>query len=206
MTAHYQTASREIRACYDEHTIRVYQAYNDAIADEAVRLQHFGSNFSMSRMTWIKPSFLWMMYRSGWATKENQTRILALDLKRSGFDELVQMAVPSTFSQRLNCTLEQWRAQIKESEVRVQWDPERDPHGNPSATERSLQLGIRGQMLQRFNHDFIVAVTDITAYVVSQRELLRKDATATLLLPSERLYQLLSGPVAHMQPLVSSGL
>lgn len=200
MTTKHQIASREIRAHYDEQTIRVYQAYNDAIADEALQLQHFGSKFSMNRMTWIKPSFLWMMYRSGWATKENQTRILALDLKRSGFDEMVQIAVPSTFNPKLKYTLEKWKSLIKESEVRVQWDPERDPHGNPSPTERSLQLGIRGQMLQRFNHDFIVAINDITDYVVSQRELLSKESIATLSLPSEFLYQLPSGPVDHMQP------
>ncbi|WP_422570328.1 DUF4291 family protein, partial [Erwinia billingiae] len=29
-------------------------------------------------MTWIKPSFLWMMYRSGWGMKDpGQKRILA---------------------------------------------------------------------------------------------------------------------------------
>lgn len=60
--------NREIRAIYNAETIRVYQAYNNIIADEAIMLNKFGNSFSMNRMTWIKPSFLWMMYRSGWAT------------------------------------------------------------------------------------------------------------------------------------------
>ena len=79
---------RNIYAVFDDKTIRVYQAYNNEIADEALKLGKFGSKFSLNRMTWIKPSFLWMMYRSGWATKQGQERILAIDLKREGFDEI----------------------------------------------------------------------------------------------------------------------
>lgn len=45
----------EIRADYNQHTITVYQAYNDAIADVAVRDGRFGAPFSFNRMTWIKP-------------------------------------------------------------------------------------------------------------------------------------------------------
>ena len=54
---------RNIYAVFDNKTIRVYQAYNNEIADEALKLGKFGSKFSLNRMTWIKPSFLWMMYR-----------------------------------------------------------------------------------------------------------------------------------------------
>ena len=59
----------KIRAVFDANTIRVYQAYNDIIADEAIALDTFGKSFQLNRMTWIKTSFLWMMYRSGWAQK-----------------------------------------------------------------------------------------------------------------------------------------
>ena len=54
---------RNIYAVFDDKTIRVYQAYNNETADEALKLGKFGSKFSLTRMTWIKPSFLWMMYR-----------------------------------------------------------------------------------------------------------------------------------------------
>lgn len=60
----------EIRADYNQHTITVYQAYNDAIADVAVRDGRFGASFSFNRMTWIKPSFMWMMERSNWGLKK----------------------------------------------------------------------------------------------------------------------------------------
>ena len=57
---------KQIRAVYDADTVRVYQAFSCAIAKSACDAQHFVSPpFSMSRMTWIKPSFLWMMYRCG---------------------------------------------------------------------------------------------------------------------------------------------
>lgn len=37
----------------------------------------------MERMTWIKPSFLWMMYRAGWGFKDKgQRRVLAIDISR----------------------------------------------------------------------------------------------------------------------------
>ena len=88
---------KEIRAFYTEETIRVYQAYNEAIADEAVKKGTFGTYFKMDRMTWIKPSFLWMMYRCGWGTKENQERVLAIDIRRDAFDYLVQNAVISSY-------------------------------------------------------------------------------------------------------------
>ena len=63
----------EIRADYNQHTITIYQAYNDAIADVAVRDGRFGAPFSFNRMTWIKPSFMWMMERSNWGLKKRST-------------------------------------------------------------------------------------------------------------------------------------
>ena len=73
---------KEIRAVYTENTIRVYQAYSPLIAKEAVERGRFGPHFSLNRMTWIKPSFLWMMYRCGWALKPGQEHVLAIDLRR----------------------------------------------------------------------------------------------------------------------------
>lgn len=62
---------REVRAYFTPAAVRVYQAYSDPIADGALARQTFLSpSFSMTRMTWIKPSFLWMMYRSGWGLKD----------------------------------------------------------------------------------------------------------------------------------------
>jgi hypothetical protein len=57
------TPYRQIRALYDEQTITVYQAYSAAIAIPAVKEQKLcaSPDFKPGRMTWIKPSWCWMM-------------------------------------------------------------------------------------------------------------------------------------------------
>jgi len=69
----------DIRARFDHDTIRVYQAYRRDIAHAALNAGTFVAPFSMTRMTWIKPSFNWMMYRCGHASKEDQEVVLAVD-------------------------------------------------------------------------------------------------------------------------------
>lgn len=180
---------KEIRAIYTDETIRVYQAYPKIIAEEAILKGTFGEHFKMGRMTWIKPSFLWMMYRSGWGEKENQEYILAIDLKRSAFDSIVKGAVLSTYCSEMGVTKEEWREQMKKSDVRCQWDPERDVYGNPLAY-RSIQLGIRGQAVYHYVNDWIVRITDISDYVKELRDKKKGGADITPLLPKERVYPL----------------
>ena len=181
------TNNKEIRAVYTDETIRVYQAYNKTIAEEAVKNGTFGAHFSMTRMTWIKPSFLWMMYRCGWAQKENQEHVLAIDIKRTGFDKAVNSAVISTFSDDLGITKEEWQKQVKKSDVRVQWDPEKDIDGN-NLPYRSLQLGLRGNAVNEYVHDWIVKVTDITDYVNELNALRISKADISDKLPKETVY------------------
>ena len=92
---------KQIRAKYDDDSIIVYQAYNEAIANEAITLGKFGPLFLPNRMTWIKPSFLWMMYRSGWGKKHNQEHILAINIKREAFENLVKTAMPNYESEKI---------------------------------------------------------------------------------------------------------
>ena len=182
--------SKEIRAIYTEKTIRVYQAYNEQIAEEAVRLGTFGSHFSMNRMTWIKPSFLWMMYRCGWSEKENQEHVLAIDISRNGFDKVVKSAVVSTYSEKLGIKREEWQMLIKESDVRVQWDPEKDINGN-NLPYRSLQLGLRGKALYEYVNDWIVNIIDITEYVKELNYLRIAGKSIDERLPKEEVYLIL---------------
>jgi len=76
---------RQIRALHDDQTITVYQAYAPEIAEPAVAAGRFTAGFHRDRMTWIKPSFLWMMYRCGWAAKPGQERVLAIRIRRGPF-------------------------------------------------------------------------------------------------------------------------
>ena len=62
-----------IMAQYDDEKVIVYQSYRPQIGLFATENQFFGGAFSLERMTWIKPNFLWMMYRNGWGTKAGQS-------------------------------------------------------------------------------------------------------------------------------------
>jgi hypothetical protein len=66
-------AEHEIRADFDRDTIAIYQAYSPAIADAALAAQRFVSPFSFHRMTWIKPSFHWLMHRSYWGRRAGKS-------------------------------------------------------------------------------------------------------------------------------------
>lgn len=178
---------KEIRAFYTEDTVRVYQAYNKNIANEAIKKGTLGDSFKMDRMTWIKPSFLWMMYRCGWGTKENQEHILAIDIKREAFDYIVRNAVLSIYNNDMNISQSEWKEQIKKSEIRCQWDPERDIYGN-SLTYRSIQLGLRGNAVRKYVDEWIVTITDITDYVKDLKEKIDKRIDISALLPNEEVY------------------
>ena len=179
--------TNKIYAKYDEKTIRVYQAYSDNIATQAVELQTFGDEFNMSRMTWIKPSFLWMMYRSGWASKDGQNRILGIDIKREAFETIVNQAVLSTYSKNNYTTKEEWQEHLKNSEVRCQWDPDRDIYGNP-IHRRAIQLGIKGSVVENYINKWICNIEDITQYVTELRKIIDNNKYDDFLLPKEREY------------------
>jgi hypothetical protein len=69
---------KHVLAQFTDDAVLVYQAYNSEIGKYALEHKKFQgcSTFNTERMTWIKTSFLWMMYRSGWGKKSNQSTIL----------------------------------------------------------------------------------------------------------------------------------
>jgi hypothetical protein len=85
-----------IRAAYSDYTIRVYQAYGSEIAIPALETGRFKPPFQIGRMTWIKPSFNWMMYRSGFASKPGQEFVLGIDITREGFEWALRHAALSS--------------------------------------------------------------------------------------------------------------
>jgi Domain of unknown function (DUF4291) len=190
--ASWPSSGRHILAQFDDDSIYVYQAYRPAIADFAVAHQRFGGEFSYSRMSWIKPNFLWMMYRAGWASKEGQERILAVRLKRSFFDEILQLVVPSGFEPVRYTSREDWQKAVAASEVRLQWDPDHDPLGR-SVERRAVQLGLRGRTLRRYGEEELLSIEDITPFVVEQRARINRDFQ-DLITPEEHVYD--PGPEA----------
>jgi hypothetical protein len=184
--ARWPRTGKHILAQFDAESIWVYQAYRPTIARYAVEHQRFGGEFSFSRMSWIKPNFLWMMFRSGWATKEGQEHILAVRLNRTFFDELLQSAVASTYDGSRFASREEWAAAVDSSECRLQWDPDHDPTGKP-VERRAVQLGLRGSLLRRYGNTELLAIEDITPLVAEQRQQ-ASARQADLLVPEESVY------------------
>lgn len=176
-----------ILAQYDDDNIIVYQAYNEKIAKSIIECQNFHSDlchksgYNMNRMSWIKTNFLWMMFRSGWASKPNQERILAIKVTRNGFEEILKKAVRSSSS-----TVQTDRISATD-EVRLQWDPDHAPDGSKvNSGRRAIQLGLRGDALLRFSKEFIVEINDITEFVLEQSKNISN--LNDLLIPLENVY------------------
>ena len=146
---------------YDATTVRVYQAYSDTIADSALAHGTFVSPpFKMDRMTWIKPSFLWMMYRAGWGLKDaGQKRILAIDITREGFEWALSHGCLSLADESLS--KEEWNKLKNSSPVRIQWDPERDLFLQP-LPYRAIQIGLSKEAVALYVQEWIRRITDVT--------------------------------------------
>ncbi|WP_422739821.1 DUF4291 domain-containing protein [Micromonospora sp. WMMD729] len=191
--------ARQIRARHSAETITVYQAYPPEVALPAVAAGRFVAPFKRDRMTWIKPSFLWMMYRCGWATKAGQERVLSIDIAREGFEWALARACLSHYDRGVHGDRATWSQQLRSSPVRVQWDPERTLRMT-ALPHRSLQVGLSGEAVARYVDDWIVTVTDITPTVHRIRELVRTgdERAATNLLPVETPYPLPARIATHL--------
>jgi hypothetical protein len=180
----------QIRADYDRSTIVVYQAYRPEIAEAAVHAQRFVEPFSMQRMTWIKPSFLWMMERSNWARKPGQERVLAVRITREGWETALSQAVLTGYKPGVYADRADWERQIKGARVNVQWDPERTLGGGV-LDARSIQVGLSRHIIAEYVDTWTTEIRDITPTVRKMADLLkegRRDRAAQHL-PKERPYE-----------------
>merc|ERR1719410_947398 len=131
-------------------------------------------------MTWIKPSFAWVLYRSGYASKHNQTRVLKIKLPHAAVAELLGGGTSG----------------------RVQWDPARDllaaedkvPEPRKMLRRRAIQIGVKGRLREVFVREML-SIEDVTplARQVGEAHASKEcgEAMARLapLLPEERPYQ-----------------
>lgn len=180
-------AGRHILASFDEETIVVYQAYSPAIGCYAAQHGLFGGDFRYGRMSWIKPNFLWMMYRSNWGRSSGQEVVLAVRLRRTFFDSILEQAVPSSFDSAMYATQADWQVAVEQSEVRLQWDPDHLPNGDKEE-RRAIQLGLRGAMLEAYGKKEAVEIVDMSEFVASQYEHVSHGRINELVTPLERPY------------------
>jgi uncharacterized protein DUF4291 len=182
---------RAIRAVYDDATITVYQAYREEIARPALAHGRFVPPFSRNRMTWIKPSFLWMMERSNWGRKPGQECVLAIRVTRAGWEEALAHAVLTSFYPSVYGDYENWQRQLEAAAVRVQRDPERTITGK-SLAHKSIQVGLSRHIIGAYVDEWTVEIRDATPLVRKLHALIQSGHTdrAKELLPPERVYPL----------------
>ncbi|MFD3836164.1 DUF4291 domain-containing protein [Streptomyces sp. NPDC058642] len=190
----------QIRAAHTASTITVYQAYSPALGLPAAREGRFPAAWKRDRMTWIKPSFLWMMYRCGWATKEGQESVLAVEITRDGFEWALRHACLSAYVPGPHPDRAAWRRQLKRAPARVQWDPERDLHLRP-LPHRALQLGLSGEAVRRYADEWTVGIRDVTPLAREIHARVRHGDldSAARLLPAELPFPESDGLLAHLR-------
>jgi Domain of unknown function (DUF4291) len=184
--ARWPRAGRHILAQFTDDAVVVYQAYCPAIGHFAAQHKIFGGAFSLNRMSWIKPNFLWMMYRSGWGTREGQEVTLATWLQRAAFDDILRQAVPSSFAPAVYADEAAWKRAVAQSSVRLQWDPDHAPDGS-APERRAIQLGLRGDVLTQYARAWIVDIEDISDFVAEQRPKAQVGDHARLMTPREEV-------------------
>lgn len=179
----------EIRADHDARTIVVYQAYSPAIAAPAAAERRFVPPFSRGRMTWIKPSFLWLMERSNWAQKAGQEHVLAVRIAREGWEEALAEGVLTGFDPQIHGDRDAWERAFADARVHVQWDPERSLRG-AGLEHDSIQVGLSRHIIDSYVDRWIVDITDLTPLVRKIHALVRAghEDRARPLLPRERPY------------------
>lgn len=190
------------RGEWDAQGVYVYQAYKPEIADWALENQKFGGpSWKPTRMTWIKPSFAWMLYRSGYGMKKSgQTRVLKIKLSHETIGYLLS---------HCKCVDTNKDTRVKNKQThegggngRVQWDPDRDLfHSEKNEPrrmvhQRAIQIGLSGPLSEYYvDHIlFIQEVTDLAHQVGAAHKMKKENDTALAMealrkeLPNERPY------------------
>jgi hypothetical protein len=114
--------------------------------------------------------------------------VLAVRLRRTFFDSILEQAVPSSFKSALFADEDAWKSAVARSDVRLQWDPNHLPSGD-KAERRAIQLGLRGAMLEAYGKREIIEIVDMSEFVAAQRGNAVRERMDELITPLERLYR-----------------
>ena len=142
-------------------------------------------------MTWIKPSFLWLMHRSNWSQKTGQERVLAVRITRAGWEKALSLAVLTGFTPRVFPSPAEWAELFRQAKVHLQWDPERTLRG-ASLPWYSIQVGLSRHVIQEYTDKWTVGIEDVTPRVRKIWSLLQSGqaSKAKRQLPPEKVYPL----------------
>ncbi len=149
----------------DQDTYALFMAFSPEYLDG----NSFSEKLRLDRMSWLKTSLLWMLWRSNWGHKKGQERILQFEVSSSYLDELFELAV--------------YVDDIEGSpQVIRQDDPDRiiiektwlrGRQGYFHKSESTPHLGIRSSVLRDFAECFSTAgiedITEIVQFIEEER-------------------------------------
>jgi hypothetical protein len=168
---------KRIIAEFDDHGVYVYQAFKTKTVQAAVRAGRFQVGFNRNRMTWIKPSFAWMLHRSDYATKKRQEAIARVKISHEGFLAILSQSIPTQYNPQRFDRESTWRRKLDLTDVRHQWDPDRDSLRNFNG-QRAIQIGLSGAAVHSYVDHWILSIEDVTplareiVYAICQRTVL----------------------------------
>lgn len=180
---------RKIYANYDEEGVFVYQAFKPAIVKTAVELGTFGKGFGLERITWIKPSFAWILRRSEYATKHRMESIAKIKISHVSWLEILSQSICTHFEEWKGITEDEWQFALKRSDVIHQWDPERGLNGIRLARQ-AIQVGIRGEVIKKYVKQYILSVEDVTPLAREIGDSVKAKKEYQPIVPEERPYPL----------------
>ena len=128
-----------------------------------------------------------MMYRSGWAEKPGQERILGIWIKKTDFEKILLNSTFTSYAQTKGITESEWKNTLTTQPVRLQWDPDHLPNGEKH-TRKAIQLGIKGELLDEFGKQMIEEIVDFTSFVQNQRKSLYTSSYDELKVAHETVY------------------
>jgi hypothetical protein len=102
-----------------------------------------------------------MLHRSGYAGKHRQEAIARIHLSHDGFLAILRQAVPTLYSESLFSDTAAWHDALRRSDVRYQWDPDRDLFDR-KLEHRAIQMGIQGATVHRYVDEWILGIEDVT--------------------------------------------
>src|SRR5262249_29163514 len=153
--------SKQILAAYDAEGVFVYQAFKPSIVEAALRRGTFAEGFSLDRLTWIKPSFGWMLHRSEYATAVRQERILKIKVRHGGFLTILRRGISTSYDRNLFASEHEWRRALDQTDVRIQWDPDRSLR-RVKLERRAIQIGMGGETVRQYVEEWIIGLEDVT--------------------------------------------
>ncbi len=113
-----------------------------------------------------------------------------MHVDRGFFDELVESAVPASYSEKHfedYTDSDRWKHACHRSDVVVQMDPDRDHHLH-RMERKAIQLGLRRKKLRQYALNEIVHIEDITAFVKQQHKYIKEKEYDRVKLPEQEIY------------------